>query len=102
MYQSRYLLKAFPVSFIKCIQIPAVYIQDRDYLFVTEDRDYYFAARQAAAGNMTRELLYIGNDDAFLAFPRCPAQAHLQSSVFKLSKDLIDSIHEEGIVAYTS
>ena len=27
---------------------------------------------------------------------------HLQSSVFKLSKDLIDSIHEEGIVAYTS
>ena len=29
-------------------------------------------------------------------------QAHLQSSVFKLSKDLIDSIHEEGIVAYTS
>ena len=32
-----------------------------------------------------------------IAFP-----AHLQSSVFKLSKDLIDSIHEEGIVAYTS
>ena len=29
-------------------------------------------------------------------------EAHLQSSVFKLSKDLIDSIHEEGIVAYTS
>ena len=28
--------------------------------------------------------------------------AHLQSSVFKLSKDLIDSIHEEGIVAYTA
>lgn len=32
----------------------------------------------------------------------CPGRAHLQSSVFKLSKDLIDSIHEEGIVAYTS
>ena len=31
-----------------------------------------------------------------------PKAAHLQSSVFKLSKDLIDSIHEEGIVAYTS
>lgn len=31
-----------------------------------------------------------------------PFGAHLQSSVFKLSKDLIDSIHEEGIVAYTS
>ena len=31
-----------------------------------------------------------------------PTPAHLQSSVFKLSKDLIDSIHEEGIVAYTS
>jgi type I restriction enzyme M protein len=31
-----------------------------------------------------------------------PEEAHLQSSVFKLSKDLIDSIHEEGIVAYTS
>ena len=29
-------------------------------------------------------------------------EAHLQSSVFKLFKDLIDSIHEEGIVAYTS
>ena len=35
------------------------------------------------------------NDDAI-------KRAHLQSSVFKLSKDLIDSIHEEGIVAYTS
>ena len=33
---------------------------------------------------------------------RCSFLAHLQSSVFKLSKDLIDSIHEEGIVAYTS
>lgn len=33
---------------------------------------------------------------------RCSVPAHLQSSVFKLSKDLIDSIHEEGIVAYTS
>ena len=32
----------------------------------------------------------------------CTTAAHLQSSVFKLSKDLIDSIHEEGIVAYTS
>lgn len=32
----------------------------------------------------------------------CSMSAHLQSSVFKLSKDLIDSIHEEGIVAYTS
>ena len=44
MHQSRYLFKAFPVSFIKCIQIPTVYIQDRDHLFVTEDRDYYFTA----------------------------------------------------------
>ena len=33
---------------------------------------------------------------------RVEKSAHLQSSVFKLSKDLIDSIHEEGIVAYTS
>ena len=33
---------------------------------------------------------------------RSEKRAHLQSSVFKLSKDLIDSIHEEGIVAYTS
>ena len=33
---------------------------------------------------------------------RSEVLAHLQSSVFKLSKDLIDSIHEEGIVAYTS
>ena len=38
---------------------------------------------------------YISEEDALKA-------AHLQSSVFKLSKDLIDSIHEEGIVAYTS
>ena len=37
------------------------------------------------------------NDD-----PYTGVLAHLQSSVFKLSKDLIDSIHEEGIVAYTS
>ena len=35
-------------------------------------------------------------------FLRMDFKAHLQSSVFKLSKDLIDSIHEEGIVAYTS
>ena len=33
---------------------------------------------------------------------RTSKRAHLQSSVFKLSKDLIDSIHEEGVVAYTS
>ena len=33
---------------------------------------------------------------------RLSYSAPLQSSVFKLSKDLIDSIHEEGIVAYTS
>lgn len=39
----------------------------------------------------------------FLARAKASAcVAHLQSSVFKLSKDLIDSIHEEGIVAYTS
>ena len=37
------------------------------------------------------------NPEVISQFP-----AHLQSSVFKLSKDLIDSIHEEGIVAYTS
>lgn len=36
-------------------------------------------------------------ESQYIHFP-----AHLQSSVFKLSKDLIDSIHEEGIVAYTS
>lgn len=37
-----------------------------------------------------------------LKVKKCKKWAHLQSSVFKLSKDLIDSIHEEGIVAYTS
>ena len=46
----------------------------------------------------SQEYLYIGEDKAFFAVK----WAHLQSSVFKLSKDLIDSIHEEGIVAYTS
>ena len=31
-----------------------------------------------------------------LSESQCPVEAHLQSSVFKLSKDLIDSIHEES------
>ena len=38
----------------------------------------------------------------YLQLIKMKITAHLQSSVFKLSKDLIDSIHEEGIVAYTS
>ena len=46
------------------------------------------------------------NVDTLLASKKLKVEqiirAHLQSSVFKLSKDLIDSIHEEGIVAYTS
>lgn len=40
--------------------------------------------------------------DWLMLYGLCTFPAHLQSSVFKLSKDLIDSIHEEGIVAYTS
>lgn len=40
--------------------------------------------------------------EIFFIFVMRILMAHLQSSVFKLSKDLIDSIHEEGIVAYTS
>ena len=43
-----------------------------------------------------------GNKAAFQILFERYFSAHLQSSVFKLSKDLIDSIHEEGIVAYTS
>ena len=46
---------------------------------------------------MKQFILYL-----FILLPFCVNSAHLQSSVFKLSKDLIDSIHEEGIVAYTS
>ena len=42
------------------------------------------------------------DDEAFDTIYYKGKTAHLQSSVFKLSKDLIDSIHEEGIVAYTS
>ena len=75
MYQSRYLLKALPVGFIKCIQIFAVYIQNGHDLAFPEYRNDYFAARQAAAGDVSRKLLYIGNDDAFLAFPRRPAHS---------------------------
>ena len=41
-------------------------------------------------------------DDYYPHMLKGDYSAHLQSSVFKLSKDLIDSIHEEGIVAYTS
>ena len=44
----------------------------------------------------------IANCDRFKTLKHSSFWAHLQSSVFKLSKDLIDSIHEEGIVAYTS
>ena len=46
------------------------------------------------------EMMKHGIDDK--AIKNDDLWAHLQSSVFKLSKDLIDSIHEEGIVAYTS
>ena len=73
--QSRYLLKALPVSFIKCIQIYAVNIQNGNDLAIPENRDDDFAAGKTAAGNMSRELLYIGNDDAFLALPRRPAHS---------------------------
>ena len=45
-------------------------------------------------------MIPIFNRSHIFSFSEDPA--HLQSSVFKLSKDLIDSIHEEGIVAYTS
>ena len=61
---------------------------------------------------MDYDLLLIGvviycrfaiNSDSGMRFEEIRTNwAHLQSSVFKLSKDLIDSIHEEGIVAYTS
>ena len=53
MYQSRYLLKALSVGFIKCIQIPAVNVDKSNYI--------------APA--------HIGNDDAFLALPRRPAHS---------------------------
>ena len=73
--QSRYLLKALPVSFIKCIPIYAVNIQNGDDLAIPENRDDNFATGKAAAGNMTRKLLYIGDNDAFLALPRRPAHS---------------------------
>ena len=54
----------------------------------------YSESRKELSAIVSEELSStIGKDDN---------SAHLQSSVFKLSKDLIDSIHEEGIVAYTS
>lgn len=47
------------------------------------------------------EMLFVGKNIRYKVEGE-HISAHLQSSVFKLSKDLIDSIHEEGIVAYTS
>ena len=57
-------------------------------------------ARKAHLGDVYEAILL----DAYVheSSEGCDIWAHLQSSVFKLSKDLIDSIHEEGIVAYTS
>ena len=52
------------------------------------------ASRQISPHRSCKGTMFIHICKIFLA--------HLQSSVFKLSKDLIDSIHEEGIVAYTS
>ena len=48
------------------------------------------------------QILEIGSKHTHYYSRYAEIAAHLQSSVFKLSKDLIDSIHEEGIVAYTS
>ena len=75
MYQSRYLLKALPVVFIKCIQIFAVYIQNGHDLAFPEYRNDYFAARQAAAGNVAGKPFNIGDDNAFLALPSRPAHS---------------------------
>ena len=44
----------------------------------------------------------LSDGKCFEIFENIEISAHLQSSVFKLSKDLIDSIHVEGMVAYTS
>ena len=52
-------------------------------------------------GTIKREIAFL-KKSGYLERIGSLKTAHLQSSVFKLSKDLIDSIHEEGIVAYTS
>ena len=62
--QSRYLLKALPVGFIKCIQIFAVYIQNGHDLAFPENRDYYFAAGKTAAGDVAGKPFNIGDDNA--------------------------------------
>ena len=64
-------------------------------LFISASGDAEYQAHVLVADNPSLK------DQFFNSYFRS-FRAHLQSSVFKLSKDLIDSIHEEGIVAYTS
>ena len=65
-----------------------------------------FFARHGETLHSGRNIVKLFETDgmrlAVKSYERLTLWAHLQSSVFKLSKDLIDSIHEEGIVAYTS
>ena len=81
-----------------CLLIPAVLMSIGTYLF---------KACSVSPLNTTPSFsgfpnsLTVDSDKGNLTL-FCVLWAHLQSSVFKLSKDLIDSIHEEGIVAYTS
>ena len=66
-------------------------------------RTQLWAVANTLRGNMTAgDFMYFTLGFIFYKYLSEKIEAHLQSSVFKLSKDLIDSIHEEGIVANTS
>ena len=90
-----YLLTENPVVVTKVGDIP-LFLKDGESALLAEERQpEEFASKLIWVLEHPSEAAEIGKKGAKIA-------AHLQSSVFKLSKDLIDSIHEEGIVAYTS
>ena len=94
MYQSRYLLKALPVGFIKCIQIFAVYIQNGHDLAFPEYRNDYFAAGKTAAGDVAGKLFNIGDDNAFLALPRRPAHSPAERNTAACDRTLKRAQHQ--------
>ena len=63
------------VNAVKSVKFPAVNVYKSNYIAPAQNGNDNFAARQAAAGDVSRKLLNIGNDDAFLALPRCPAHS---------------------------
>ena len=61
------------VNAVKSVKFLAVNVDKSNYIAPAQNGNDNFAAGKTAAGNVSRELLNIGNNDAFLAFPRRPA-----------------------------